>query len=149
MRSCRPKGSNLSDGKPVVDYRDAWTDALKEAKIERHLLLHDMRRTAVRRMDQGGIPRKVAMAITGHKTESTYQRYNIVDLSRVSAATDVLDSQQRNGPQAHKPATNSQPASSQKERAERESVQNQGNEWWAHQDLNLGPTDYESAALTN
>src|SRR5208283_5429260 len=21
--------------------------------------------------------------------------------------------------------------------------------WWAHQDLNLGPTDYESAALTN
>ena len=22
-------------------------------------------------------------------------------------------------------------------------------EWWAHQDLNLEPTDYESAALTN
>ena len=22
-------------------------------------------------------------------------------------------------------------------------------DWWAHQDLNLGPTDYESAALTN
>lgn len=22
-------------------------------------------------------------------------------------------------------------------------------EWWAHQDLNLGPTDYESGALTN
>ena len=21
--------------------------------------------------------------------------------------------------------------------------------WWAHQDLNLGPPDYESAALTN
>ena len=21
--------------------------------------------------------------------------------------------------------------------------------WWAHQDLNLEPTDYESAALTN
>jgi len=21
--------------------------------------------------------------------------------------------------------------------------------WWAHQDLNLGQTDYESAALTN
>lgn len=23
-----------------------------------------------------------------------------------------------------------------------------GREWWAHQDLNLEPTDYESAALT-
>jgi hypothetical protein len=23
------------------------------------------------------------------------------------------------------------------------------NAWWAHQDLNLEPTDYESAALTN
>ena len=22
-------------------------------------------------------------------------------------------------------------------------------EWWAHQDLNLGPSDYESPALTN
>jgi len=22
-------------------------------------------------------------------------------------------------------------------------------DWWAHQDLNLEPTDYESAALTN
>jgi hypothetical protein len=24
-----------------------------------------------------------------------------------------------------------------------------GQTWWAHQDLNLEPTDYESAALTN
>jgi hypothetical protein len=24
-----------------------------------------------------------------------------------------------------------------------------GGFWWAHQDLNLEPTDYESAALTN
>jgi len=23
------------------------------------------------------------------------------------------------------------------------------NIWWAHRDLNTGPTDYESAALTN
>ena|GEM_PF-714154 len=24
-----------------------------------------------------------------------------------------------------------------------------GLNWWAHKDLNLGPTDYESGALTN
>ena len=153
VECCKGKGPDdfviTRAGKPVVDFRDAWAEALKEAKIERHLLLHDMRRTAVRRMDQGGIPRKVAMAITGHKTESTYQRYNIVDLSRVSAATDALDGEQRSGSQAHKTATNSQPDPAQGKNAERKSTQNQGNGWWAHQDLNLGPTDYESAALTN
>jgi integrase len=137
------------DGKPVVEYREAWADALKEAKIERHLLLHDMRRTAVRRMDDAHVPRRVQMAITGHKTESMYLRYNIVDLSRVSEATDILDADQGNGSQAHKVATNGQSASTQENDALDETLQNQANARWAHQDSNLGPTDYESAALTD
>ncbi len=137
------------DGKPVAEYREAWAEALKEAKIERHLLVHDMRRTAVRRMDDAHVPRKVQMAITGHKTESMYLRYNIVDLSRVSDATDIPDAEQKNESQAHKVATNGQSASTQEEHAGDETLQNQANAWWAHQDSNLGPTDYESAALTN
>ena len=137
------------NGKPVVEYRDAWAEALKKAKIERHLLLHDMRRTAVRRMDDAHVSRKVAMAITGHKTESMYARYNIVDLSRISEATDILDAEQGNHPQAHKTATNGQSAPSDERLAVSKGTQNQGDGWWAHQDLNLGPTDYESAALTN
>jgi hypothetical protein len=28
-------------------------------------------------------------------------------------------------------------------------ISDEGFFWWAHQDLNLGPKDYESSALTN
>jgi integrase len=56
--------------------RTGWEQARVAAGVPK-LLFHDTRRTAVRLMEQAGIPRAEAMQITGHKTESIYKRYDI------------------------------------------------------------------------
>lgn len=64
-------------GMPIRDLRSAWETACKAAGVS-GLVPHDLRRSAVRRLERAGVSRSVAMQLTGHKTEAVYRRYAIV-----------------------------------------------------------------------
>jgi integrase len=76
-------------GKPIKEFRKAWGLACKRAGVPGRLF-HDFRRSAVRRFEQAGIPRGVAMKLTGHKTEAVYRRYAIVSDKDLRAAALTL-----------------------------------------------------------
>jgi integrase len=78
------------DGCSIKSYDGAWRSACKKAGLPGRKV-HDFRRTAVRRLEQAGVSRSVAMKLTGHKTESVYRRYAIVSKSDLEEATRRLD----------------------------------------------------------
>ena len=73
---------------PIRSFYTRWDQACTAAGCLGRIP-HDMRRTAVRNLNKAGVPETVAMKITGHKTRSVFDRYDITseeDLAEVSRA---------------------------------------------------------------
>ena len=96
------------DGSPVRDFRAAWWNACIRAGLGRFqccdcqqtvttgrkcalcgstkktkyigFRFHVLRRTGIRNMSRKANPEPVGMLISGHRTNSVYRRYNIIDL---------------------------------------------------------------------
>ena len=75
---------------PIGRFDKTWKRACQAAGLP-GLIVHDFRRSAVRNYTRAGAPEAVVMAITGHKTRSVFDRYNITSTEDIRTAVRSLD----------------------------------------------------------
>ncbi len=83
---CRRKGQRIRT------FWKRWRTAIEAAGCPGRVP-HDFRRTAVRNLNRAGVPETIAMKVTGHKTRSVFDRYDITseeDLAEASRKLQAL-----------------------------------------------------------
>jgi integrase len=87
----------LEDGRRVQrrvqSFRKRWKKVCREAGVP-DLIFHDLRRSGVRNLRRLGVQESVVMKISGHKTRSVFERYNIIDEADLTEAARKLNEKQ-------------------------------------------------------
>jgi len=76
-------------GQAIQSLWKRWTAACEAAGCPGRML-HDFRRSAVRNLNRAGVPETIAMKITGHKTRSVFDRYDITSEEDLAEASRKL-----------------------------------------------------------
>jgi integrase len=82
----------------IKDFRGAWWALCEAAGLGKFkdkkwtgLLFHDLRRSAVRNLVASGVNEKTAMTVSGHKSRSVFDRYQIVSERDLEEVADKLE----------------------------------------------------------
>lgn len=75
---------------PIGDFGKSWRKACAAAGVPRDRIVHDLRRSGLKRMVESGIDQNTAMKFSGHRDARTFARYQIVDLRGMVAAAERL-----------------------------------------------------------
>ncbi|HEY6267238.1 MAG TPA: tyrosine-type recombinase/integrase [Candidatus Acidoferrum sp.] len=95
-KGVRINGTPIFD---ITDFRSRWRLACHKLKVGvydkkkhtyRGLKPHDFRRTAISNMTAKGIGKGAAKSISGHKTDSIFNRYDIKDLKDQQGAFEIM-----------------------------------------------------------
>jgi integrase len=86
--------ANPETGKPWTDLKRCF-DAAREAIGRPDLWFHDLRRSFVTNARRRGVPESVVMKMSGHRTRSVFDRYNVIEDEDVRAAVRTIEAGQK------------------------------------------------------
>lgn len=79
---------NFKNDGQIKYFNVSWHTACENTGLQGKVL-HDFRRSCVRNLVRAGVPEKICMRVTGHKTRSVFDRYDIIQTSDLEMAAEL------------------------------------------------------------